>query len=91
VKMDGFARKRRMVAGGHTTEAPKTPTSWTSVVSRERIRIILTMAALNDLKVNAADIMSACLTAPVSEKTWTRLGPDFGSYVGKKAAIPQAL
>jgi hypothetical protein len=90
VKMDGFARKYRMVAGGHTTEAPKTLT-YASVVSRESVWIILTMAALNDLEVKAADIQNASLTAPVSERIWTRLGPEFGSYVGKIAIIVRAL
>jgi hypothetical protein len=67
VKMDGFVRKYRMVAGGHTTEAPATLT-YASVVSRESVRMVLTMAALNDLEVKAADIQNAYLTAPVSEK-----------------------
>ena len=89
-KMDGFARKYRMVAGGHTTEAPKTLT-YASVVSRESVRIVLTMAALNDLEVKAADIQNAYLTAPVSEKIWTRLGPEFGSDSGKTAIIVRAL
>ncbi len=90
VKMDGFARKYRMVAGGHTTEAPKTLT-YASVVSRESVRIVLTMAALNDLKVKAADIRNAYLTAPVSERIWTRLGREFGSDYGKVAIIVRAL
>jgi hypothetical protein len=90
VKMDGFARKYRMVAGGHTTEAPKTLT-YASVVSRESVRIVLTMAALNDLEVKAADIQNAYLTAPVSEKIWTRLGPEFGEDAGKVALIVRAL
>jgi hypothetical protein len=55
VKMDSFARKHWMVAEGHMTEAPKTLTH-ASVVSRESVRIILTMAALNDLEVKAANI-----------------------------------
>ncbi len=74
VKEDGFAQNYRMVAGGHTTEAPKTLT-YASAVSRESVRIVLTMAALNDLEVMAADIQNAYFTAPVSERTWTRLGP----------------
>ena len=70
VKMDGFARKYRMVAGDHTTEAPKT-LIYASVVSRESVRIVLTMAALNDLEVKVADIQNVYLTAPVSEKAWS--------------------
>ena len=89
--MDGFARKFRMVAGGHRTEAPKMLT-YASVVSRESIQIILTMAALNDLEVQAAaDIQNAYITAPVSEKIWTRLGPEFGSGSDKTAIIVHAL
>jgi hypothetical protein len=79
-----------MVAGGHTTEAPKTLT-YASAVSRESVRIVLTMAALNDLEVKAADIQNAYLTAPVSERTWTRLGPEFGSDRGKVAIIVRAF
>jgi hypothetical protein len=79
-----------MVAGGHMTEAPKTLT-YASVVSRESVCIVLTMAALNDLEVKAADIQNAYLTAPVSEKIWTRLGPKFGSDAGKTAIIVHAL
>jgi hypothetical protein len=58
VKMDGFARKCRMVARGHTTEVPKTLTH-TSVVSRESVQIVLTtVAALNNLKVKAANVQN---------------------------------
>jgi hypothetical protein len=90
VKMDGFARKYWMVAGGHTTKAPATLT-YASVVSRESVRIVLTMAALNDLEVKAADIQNAYLTAPVLEKIWTRLGPEFGPDAGKVTIIVRAL
>jgi hypothetical protein len=86
VKMDGLARKHRMVAGGHTTEAPKTLTH-TSVVSRESVRIVLTMAALNNLEVKAADTQNAHLTASVPEKMWTRAGHIFGSDSGKIAVV----
>ena len=49
------------------------------------------MTALNDLEVKAADIQNAYLTAPVSEKIWTELGPEFGADVGKVAIIVRAL
>ena len=67
VKMDSFQQKFRMVEGGHMTEAPVTLT-YASVVSRESVRIALTLAALNDLEVKAADIQNAYLTAPVTER-----------------------
>jgi hypothetical protein len=88
--MDGFARKFIMVAGGHMTEAPATLT-YASVVSRESVRIMLPIAALNDLQVKAGDFQNAYLTAPVTEKIWTRLGREFGTDCGKKAVIVRAL
>ena len=55
INMD-FMRKARFVAGGHITDPPAS-TTYTSVVSRETVRIALLLAALNDLDVCAADIV----------------------------------
>ena len=44
------------------------------MVSRESVRIALTLAALNDLEVKTSDIQNAYLTAPCSEKVHTMLG-----------------
>jgi len=90
VKMEDFRRKARLVAGGHKTEAPTTIT-YTSVVSRETIRIALLMAALNDLDVKVGDVLNAYITAPITEKVWTVLGPEFGIDTGKTAVIVRAL
>ena len=90
VKMEDFRRKARYVAGGHMTEAPATIT-YASVVSRESVRIALTLAALNDLEVKTADIENAYLTAPVAEKIWCVLGPEFGADAGKRAIIVRSL
>ena len=50
IKMgENFIRKARMVADGHRTEAPAALT-YSSVVSRDSVRIALTIAASNDLK-----------------------------------------
>ena len=90
VKMEDFRRKARLVAGGHMTESPATLT-YASVVSRESVRIALTLAALNDLEVKTGDIENAYLTAPVAEKIWTTCGPEFGSQRGRVAIIVRAL
>ncbi len=45
------------------------------------------MVALNALKVMAADIMNAYITAPSKEKIWTLLGPEFGKDKGYKAIL----
>ena len=90
IKMEDFKRKARLVAGGHTTEAPATLT-YASVVSRETVRVALLVAALNDLDIWAADVMNAYITAPNREKIWTTLGKEFGDDAGKKAIVVRAL
>ena len=90
VKMENFRRKARYVAGGHLLRTPESLT-YSSVVSRETVRIALTLAALNDLEVKTSDIKNAYLTAPCAEKVWTVLGPEFGEDEGKKVLIARAL
>jgi hypothetical protein len=65
--------------------------TYASVVSRESVRISLTLAALNDLDVKMADIENAYLMAPLTEKVWTVLGTDFGYDAGKRALIVMDL
>ena len=86
IKLDGFKRKAQMVAGGHMVDTPAVMT-YASVVSHETVHIALTLAALNDLEVQASDVMNAYLTAPCDKKVWTILGPEFGEDAGKKAII----
>ncbi len=90
VKMDNFRQKARLVAGGHLTKAPATIT-YASVVSRETVCLALTVASLNDLEVKVGNILNAYITAPVKEKVWTILGPEFGLDSGKSAVIVRAL
>ncbi len=86
IKMEDFRRKARLVAGGHMTKAPATIT-YASVVSCETVRITLLMAVLNDLNVKVGDILNAYITAPITEKVWTVLRPEFGIDAGKSAII----
>jgi hypothetical protein len=90
VKMEDFQLKARFFAGGHTTDTPHAMT-YASVVSRESVRIALTLAALNDLDVKMADIENVYLTAPITEKVWTVRGPEFGDNAGNRALIERAL
>jgi hypothetical protein len=90
IKMEDFRRKSRYVAGGHETKPPATLT-YASVVSRETVRIALTLAALNDLEVKASDIQNAYLTAPNAEKIYTVLGPEHGINANKRAIVTRAL
>ena len=54
-----------------------------SVMSRETVSLALTIASLNDLKVKVGDVLNAYITAPVKEKVWTVLVPEFGHDAGK--------
>lgn len=92
VKMgENFRRKARFVAGGHTTETPDSLITYSSVVSRDSVRIALTIAGLNGLKVMACDIQNAYLTADCREKIWTVAGPEFGSEAGTIFLVKKAL
>jgi hypothetical protein len=49
------------------------------------------MAALNDLNVNVGDVLNAYITAPITKKVWTVLGPEFGIHACKSAIIVRVL
>ena len=89
VKMD-FTRKARFVAGGHLTDAPETVT-YSSVVSRDSVRIALLAAELNGLDVMSCDVGNAYLNAPCREKVWFKGGLDTGDDMGKVSVITRAL
>ena len=90
IKFDGLIRKARLVAGGHKTTAPSS-TTYSSVVSRDSVRIAFLYAALNDLTVTCADIGNAYLNAPNREKTWTIAGKEFGEDEGTIMIVVRAL
>ena len=55
IKMDGkFTRKARLVADVHKT-APLSSITYSSVVSRETVRIVFLLASLNDLDIGPVD------------------------------------
>ena len=89
VKMD-LTRKARFVAGGHLTEPPASIT-YSSVVTRDSIRIAFLVAALNNLDITACDVGNAYLNAPCREKIWFIAGPEFGSQQGMVVKIVRAL
>jgi Reverse transcriptase (RNA-dependent DNA polymerase) len=90
VKMD-LTRKARFVAGGHMTDPPK-DTTYSSVVSRDSIRIAFLIAALNDLDILACDIQGAYLNADTKELIYTVAGLEHGAHrEGQKAIIKGAL
>jgi len=89
-KMD-FTRKARFVAGGHMTDPPSTLT-YSSVVSRDSVRIAFLLAALNGVSILATDVGNAYLNAEPREKVYTTAGPEFGGELqGKSVLIVRAL
>jgi hypothetical protein len=88
VKMD-LTRKCRMVANGAMTEAPASLT-YSSVVSRDSVRLAFLIAELNGLDIMACDV-GACLNAPCREKIWFAAGAEHGEKRGKVMVVVRAL
>ena len=65
-----------MVAGIHTTKTQSLVTH-SSLVSRISGRIMLMIADLNELDLQAEDIKNAYLSASCQEKIWMRSGLEF--------------
>lgn len=91
IKMDGkFTRKARLVAGGHMVDADVAVT-YSSVVSRDSVRIAFLVAALNDCEVYAADVENAYINADTVEKIWCVAGAEFNHLSGTVMKIVKAL
>ena len=77
---ENFRRKARLVANGNETETPVALT-YSSMVTRDSVRIALLVAALNELNLLACDIQNA--TEDCREKIYIIVGPEFGSEEGQ--------
>ena len=90
VRMD-FTQKSRYVAGGHTTTAP-TSLTYSSVVSRDSVRIAFLLAGLHGLNLMACDVGNAYFNTDCREKIWTVAGPEFpAEWQGKPLCVVLAL
>ena len=89
MKMD-LTRKARFVAGGHTTDTPLSIT-YSSMVSRDSVRLAFLIASLNDLDVLAGNVTNAYLTASCREKIWFEGGIKTGEDHGKVLIVTRAL
>ena len=90
IKMEDLQRKALLAVGGHMTHTLDAIT-YSSVVTRESVHIMLAMVALHDLEVRAADLLNAYVMAPNHDKIWTVLGPELGDNAGKSAIIVRVL
>jgi Reverse transcriptase (RNA-dependent DNA polymerase) len=90
IKTD-LTRKARLVAGGHQTDVPK-ESVYSSVDSRDSVRIAFLIAALNGLDVLARDVQNAYLNAPTKGNCYTIAGPEFRKdNIGRPVLIVRAL
>ena len=89
IKMD-FTRKARLVARGDLTDPPSTLT-YSSVVSRESVRIAFLVASMNGLEIMMFDVGNAYLNAFTSEKLYCIAGKEFGDEEGRLMIIRRAL
>ena len=88
-----LTRKARLVAGGHRNKGVPQHSRFSSVASRDSIRLGFLIAALNDLSVATTDIGNAYLNAPPKEQVHVTVGPElFGQdKAGRTAIIVRAL
>ena len=86
-----FTRKARFFVNGPTT--PITPAKmYAGVVYREAVRIAFTYAELNGIDIMEYDIQNDYLYAPISDRYWNILGPEFGPELkGCKDYVVRAL
>ena len=88
-----LTRKARLVAGGHRHKDVPTHLVFSSVASRESVRLAFMLASLNDLDILAGDIGNAYLNAPNREKVHVICKSDLFTpdQEGRVAIIVRAL
>jgi hypothetical protein len=90
IKKD-LMQKARLIAGGHHMDPPK-ESVYLSIILKDSVRIILTLMALNDLDILAADVQNAYLNMPTKEKVYMMAGLKFGpSHIRQLVIVIQAL
>ena len=72
------------------TKAPNSLT-YSSVVSRESVKIAFLVAALNGLDIMSCDIGNAYLNAACREHIWFVAGPECGDLQGTPCKLVRAL
>jgi hypothetical protein len=89
IKMN-FTRQARLVAGGHLTDPPSCLT-YSSVVSRESVRIAFLIAAINGYYMIAADVQNVYVQSTSLAKYYAIAVDESGGDKGKTALIVRAL
>ena len=76
VSMEELIFEANIVADRHMIKTPRCQTYYI-VVSRDTVRLALTIAALNYLQVKSYGVTNAYMTAPITETFWTVLGNEW--------------
>ncbi len=70
---------------------PPVDSVYSSVVTRDSVRVMFLIAALNDLDILGADVQNAHINVKTSKKVYFIAGPKFGSNQGRPCIIVRAL
>jgi Reverse transcriptase (RNA-dependent DNA polymerase) len=65
--------------------------TYSSVVSRDSVRLTFLIAVLNDVDILSCDIGNAYLNAPCQENIWFEAGKECGEDAGKAMVLKRAL
>ena len=87
---ENFRRETQFVADGHLMYYPAFIT-YSTVVSRDSVRILLLVAALNDLEIMGDGINNAFLSDPNLEKRCIKAEYEFGAEQEKRSLLVRAL
>jgi hypothetical protein len=85
-----FSRNARLVTGGHLTD-PLSCLTYSSVVSRESVRIAFLIASVNGYDIIAEDVQNAHVQETSPEKYFAIAGDESGGDKGKTAPRARAL
>ena len=81
-----MTRKARFCANGNEIDPPKEST-FSTVVSRDPVKLFFLLAALNDIYILPADTQNAYLSTPVKEKLYTIAGKEFGPMMAGQPVL----
>ena len=90
VKREDLRQKSRLVLGGHVIDSSDHE-SYASTVQYMYIRLLLTIAEKNQLKVMSGDVGNTFPNAYAKEKIYSRAGIEFGEGHGCIIEVVKAL
>ncbi len=84
IKADGQF-KARLCVGGNVVDCDNY-TTFSSTIKDISIRLLMVIAAKNNLHTMTTDVANAFCTAHSMEKIWSTAGKEFGDRVGSKVS-----